>query len=62
MAKRFKDNIDTLSICLANLFNDKTAAAYQKEMKLAYKNKDRYYTLKKKISFAQYKELRDFHW
>ncbi|MEP7256475.1 MAG: penicillin-binding protein 2, partial [Ferruginibacter sp.] len=58
--KRFKDNADTLSICLANLFNDKTPEAYLKEMKLAYKNKDRYYALKKKISFSQYKELRDF--
>lgn len=58
--KRFKENIDTLSICLANLFNDKSAADYQHEMKLAYKNKDRYYSLKKKISFTQYKALRDF--
>ena len=58
--KRFKDNIDTLSICLANLFNDKAAETYQKEMKLAYKNKDRYYLLKKKISFTDYKQLRDF--
>jgi len=58
--ERFKNNIDTLSICLSNLFNDKTAQDYQKEMKLAYKNKDRYYLLKKKISFTQYKELRDF--
>jgi len=58
--KRFKETIDTLSLCLANLFNDKTAAAYQNEMKLAYKNKDRYYLLKKKISFTQYKDLRDF--
>ena len=58
--KKFKDNIDTLSICLASLFNDKTAETYQKEMKLAYKNKDRYYLLKKKISFTNYKQLRDF--
>ena len=58
--KRFKEHADTLSICLANLFNDKTPAAYLNEMKLAYKNKDRYYSLKKKISFSQYKELRDF--
>ncbi len=58
--EKFKNNIDTLSICLSNLFNDKTAQDYQKEMKLAYKNKDRYYLLKKKISFVQYKELRDF--
>ena len=49
--KRFKDHIDTLSLCLSNLFNDKTSAAYLKEMKLAYKNKVRYYPLKKKISF-----------
>jgi cell division protein FtsI (penicillin-binding protein 3) len=58
--ERFKNNIDTLSICLSNLFNDKTPQDYQKEMKLAYKNKDRYYLLKKKISFVQYKELRNF--
>lgn len=58
--KRFKDNIDSLSLCLSNLFNDKTPEAYQKEMKLAYKNKDRYYLLKKKISFTDYKQLRDF--
>lgn len=58
--ERFKKYIDTLSLCIANLFNDKTPAAYQNEMKLAYKNKDRYYLLKKKISFPQYKSLRDF--
>lgn len=58
--EKFRNNIDTLSICLSSLFNDKTAQDYQKEMKLAYKNKDRYYLLKKKISFVQYKELRDF--
>ena len=58
--KRFKDNVDSLSICLANLFNDKKPEEYQKELKLAYKNKDRYYLLKKKISFTDYKQLRDF--
>ncbi|MFM6924502.1 MAG: penicillin-binding protein [Ferruginibacter sp.] len=58
--KRFKDNVDSLGICLANLFNDKKAEEYQQELKLAYKNKDRYYLLKKKISFTDYKQLRDF--
>jgi cell division protein FtsI (penicillin-binding protein 3) len=58
--EKFRNNIDTLSICLSNLFNDKTPQEYQKEMKLAYKNKDRYYLLKKKISFTQFKKLRDF--
>lgn len=58
--ERFKKNVDTLSICLSSLFKDKTQEEYGKELKLAYKNKDRYYQLKKKISFTQYKELRDF--
>jgi len=58
--ERFKKNIDSLSFCLANLFKDKTAAEYGKQLKAAYKNKDRYYILKKKISFSDYKELRNF--
>lgn len=58
--KRFNDNIDSLSYCMAQLFKDKTAWAYKKEMQLAYKNKDRYYPLKKKISFSEYIAMRDF--
>ena len=58
--KRFKDNVDSLSYCMANLFGDKKKADYKKELQLAYKNKDRYYTLKKKISFIEYAALRDF--
>ncbi|MEO6548117.1 MAG: penicillin-binding protein [Ferruginibacter sp.] len=58
--KRFKNNVDSLSICMATLFGDKKKEAYKKELQLAYKNKDRYYTLKKKISFVEYAQLRDF--
>ena len=58
--KRFKDNVDSLGICLANLFGDKTAEAYQKELKFAYKNNERYYLLKRKISFENYRALRNF--
>jgi cell division protein FtsI (penicillin-binding protein 3) len=58
--KRFKENVDSLSICLSNLFKDKSIADYKKELQLAYKNKDRYYTLKKKISFVEYAQLREF--
>lgn len=57
--KRFKDNADTLSTCLSSLFHDKTPETYLKELKLTYKNKDRYYALKENI-FSQYKKLRDF--
>ncbi len=58
--KRFKDNVDSLSFCLSNLFGDKNKADYKKELQLAYKNRDRYYSLKKKISFVEYAQLRDF--
>ncbi|MBK7433452.1 MAG: transpeptidase family protein [Chitinophagaceae bacterium] len=58
--KNFKDNIDSLSIRLSGLFGDKTPEAYKNELQLAYQNEDRYYTLKKRISFTEYKQLRDF--
>ena len=58
--ERFFDNIDSLAISLAGLFKDKKAETYKKELKLAYKNKERYYPLHKKVSFEEYKELREF--
>ena len=58
--KRFRQNVDSLSSCLANLFKDKNKEAYLSEIQLAYKNIDRYYPLKKKISFLEYEQLRDF--
>jgi cell division protein FtsI (penicillin-binding protein 3) len=58
--KRFYSNIDSLSISLANLFNDAPADDYKNKLLLAYKNEERYFSLKKKISFEQYKQLRDF--
>ena len=58
--KRFKDNVDSLSISLANLFKDKTVAEYKKQLQLAYTNKDRYYLLKRKISFNEFMQFRNF--
>jgi cell division protein FtsI (penicillin-binding protein 3) len=58
--KRFKENIDSLSYNLANLFKDKTEAEYKKLLQLGYKNEDRYFSLKKKISFSEYKTMRSF--
>jgi cell division protein FtsI (penicillin-binding protein 3) len=58
--KRFKENVDSLSICMANLFKDKKKSEYKKELQTAYRNKERYYPLKKRISFVEYAELREF--
>jgi cell division protein FtsI (penicillin-binding protein 3) len=58
--KRFKENIDSLSYHLAELFRDKPKSEYKKQLQLAYKNKDRYFPLKKKITFEEYRQLRNF--
>ncbi|HWH63855.1 MAG TPA: penicillin-binding protein [Ginsengibacter sp.] len=58
--KRFYDNLDSLSFYLSKLFKDASAASYRKLLVAAYKDQDRYYPLKKKISFEEYTSLRDF--
>jgi cell division protein FtsI (penicillin-binding protein 3) len=58
--KRFKENLDSLSLCLANLFKDQSAATYKKQLLQGYKSDDRYYLLQRNLNFEQYKRLRDF--
>lgn len=58
--KRFYENLDSLSLSLANLFQDMSVSDYKKKLKVAYQNKDRYFLLKRKISFDEYKALRQF--
>jgi cell division protein FtsI (penicillin-binding protein 3) len=58
--KRFKDNLDSLSLSLAGFFKDKSFKEYKKELQKGYRQKDRYYLLKKNLSFEQYKVLRQF--
>ena len=57
---RFKDNVDSLSLCLSNLFQDKSQAEYKNDLQLAYQNKERYYLLKRKITFEDLRQLREF--
>ena len=58
--KRFRDSVDPLSGALAGLFKDQAADTYKKQLQQAYRKKDRYYLLKKNVSFEQYKILRSF--
>jgi len=58
--KVFKDNIDSLSICLSNLFKDRSVKEYKSILNKGYKNKTRYFALKKKVSFDQYQQLKTF--
>jgi len=58
--KRFKENIDSFASALSNYFGDKKASQYKKDLTQAFHKGDRYYPLKKKLSFEDYKAFRDF--
>jgi cell division protein FtsI (penicillin-binding protein 3) len=58
--KRFKENIDSLSVALSTFFHDKTSYEYKKELKKAYADEDRYYLLHKALTFEEYKQFRAF--
>ena len=58
--KLFRQNLDSLSYCLSNLFKDRSEANYKKILTEGYTTKTRYFLLKKKISFKDYQQLRQF--
>ncbi|WP_026309700.1 penicillin-binding protein [Niabella aurantiaca] len=58
--KVYREYIDSFAVAMADYFKDKTARQYRKEFDEAYKKGSRYYALKKKISFEDFKALREF--
>lgn len=56
----FKQNIDSLSLCLADLFKDQSADAYKSQLTKAYEVSEGNYELKKKINYSQYLKLVKF--
>lgn len=58
--KRFKENLDSLSYCLANLFGDRSKDEYKYLLKTGFREKSRYVLLKRKITFKQYQQIRTF--
>ncbi|WP_205509032.1 penicillin-binding protein [Longitalea arenae] len=56
--QRFENNLDSLSLGLATLFPEKSKASWRRELKNGYQKKNRYYLLKKNLTFQQYKQLR----
>ncbi len=58
--KVFRENIDSFAIAMAKYFGDKSAAQYKTELREGYKKKSRYYSLRKKMSFEEYKAFRAF--
>ena len=57
---RFRDNLDSLSYHLADLFKDNSEGEYKRMLLHGYKTKDRYFLLKKNISYRQYQEMKTF--
>jgi cell division protein FtsI (penicillin-binding protein 3) len=58
--KRFKENLDSFAFSLSKFFKDKSVAEYKKELQRGYNEKNRYYLIRKGLSFEQYKEFRNF--
>lgn len=58
--RRFRENVDSFAYAVANLFGDKSVSAYKKELQQGYNKKNRYYLLRKGLTFEQYKRFRSF--
>jgi len=58
--KLFRENVDSLSYCLSNLFKDKTADEYKRLLQQGYDSQDRYFLLRKKVGFEDYKLMKQF--
>jgi len=54
----FKANVDSLAICLAAMFPEKTAGQYKNELVKERKKKNRYYLLKRNVSYNQLAEMK----
>lgn len=58
--QRFKENLDSLSLSFATFFDDRPAAEYKRDLQAGYRKRDRYFLLKRNISFQQYGVIRNF--
>lgn len=56
----FQSGVDSLSRRLAALFKDRSAAAYKKMLVHARKKGERYFLIKKNVTYSQLQELRTF--
>ncbi len=56
----FKEKVDSLALCLSQLFKDKNHAEYRRDLNRERKNKNRYYLIQRKVSYNQLKKLRKF--
>jgi cell division protein FtsI (penicillin-binding protein 3) len=58
--KLFRENIDSLSIALADLFKDQSSEKYKEDLTKAYEASEPNYEFKKKIDYRQYLSISKF--
>ena len=56
----FRENIDSLSFFLADLFKDQSEESYKKILKQGYRDNEAYFELHKKTTYREYEQLRHF--
>lgn len=56
----FNDNVDSLSLCLASLFQDKSYKDYRKLLKKARDKKDRWVVLQRNVSYTDLQKMKKF--
>jgi cell division protein FtsI (penicillin-binding protein 3) len=56
----FRAHVDSLSICLANLFKDKSSKDYKKLLVAAKQRGERYFLVKKNVSYPQLLAIKTF--
>lgn len=56
----FYKRVDELAGMLSAMFKDKSAAAYRSELIKGFKDKERYYLLKRNLAYYDFLELRNF--
>lgn len=56
----FENNVDSLALMLAQLFNDRSKADYKRILTRVKKRKDRYYLLKRKVNYPEMKAVKEF--
>jgi len=52
--------VDTLAQCLSSLFQDASASDYEKQLRTAFRNKERYWLIRKNAPYYQYQAVRNF--
>lgn len=56
----FENNVDSLALMLSQLFEDRSKAEYKRILTSVKKRKDRYYLLKRKVSYPDMKAVKEF--